>query len=141
MNVSSPVRWNDPNLIVAMPSRAVGTSVPFPCTGRVAQRGDLDTRSRGPTGSVLSARFDADATTGGVTMAIDASAAAELYVYGYPLVYCTDEIVKLTDGRSTLFPQGTAFNAFVSARDLLGSDANFVSPNNDTLYVMAPVDL
>jgi hypothetical protein len=72
---------------------------------------------------------------------IDARAAAELYVYGYPLVYCTDEIVKLTDGRSTIFPQGTPFNSFVAVRQLLGPDAKFVSPNNDTLYVNAALDV
>lgn len=74
-------------------------------------------------------------------MTIDVKGAAELYVYGYPLVYCTDEIVKLTDGRSTMFPRPTPFNSFVSARELLGPSAKFVSPNNDTLYVMAPLDM
>ena len=74
-------------------------------------------------------------------MTIDVAAATELYVYGYPLVYCTDEILKLTDGRSTMFPQSTPFNTFVHARELLGPDAKFVSPNNDTLYVMVPLDV
>jgi hypothetical protein len=62
-------------------------------------------------------------------------------VYGYPLVYCTDEILKLTDGRSTMFPDANAFNVFNKARSLLGPDAKFVSPNNDTLYIVAPLDL
>jgi hypothetical protein len=74
-------------------------------------------------------------------VSIDISGAAELYVYGYPFVYCTDEILKLTDGRSTMFEQATPFNHFVSVRRLLGPDAKFVSPNNDTLYVMAPLDV
>lgn len=74
-------------------------------------------------------------------MTIDAQAAAELYVYGYPLVYCTDEILKLTDGRTTLFPKAAPFNTFNRARDLLGPEAEFVSPNNDTLYVVAALDM
>jgi len=74
-------------------------------------------------------------------MTIDVRAATELYVYGYPLVYCTDEIVKLTDGRSTLFPEAAPFNTFNKARELLGPDAEFVTPNNDTLYVVAALDL
>ena len=72
---------------------------------------------------------------------LDVAAAAELYVYGYPLVYCTDEILKLTDGRSSLFAQGSSFNLFNKARELLGPEAKFVSPNNDTLYIVAALDL
>jgi hypothetical protein len=75
------------------------------------------------------------------SVSIDVAAAAELYVYGYPLVYCTDEILKLTDGRSTVFPDPAGFNTFNKARELLGPDAEFVSPNNDTLYVVAALDL
>lgn len=74
-------------------------------------------------------------------MAIDTQAAAELYIYGYPLIYCTDEILKLTDGRTTLFPRAAPFNTFNCARDLLGPEAEFVSPNNDTLYVVAALDM
>lgn len=74
-------------------------------------------------------------------MTIATAAAEELYVYGYPLVYCTDEIRKLTDGTSTIFPAGVAFNSFGRARELLGPDARFVSPNNDTLYVISPIDV
>lgn len=74
-------------------------------------------------------------------MTIDARAATELHIYGYPLVYCSDEILKLTDGRSTLFPKAAPFNTFNCARDLLGPDAEFVTPNNDTLYVVAALDM
>ncbi len=74
-------------------------------------------------------------------MTIDVQAATELYLYGYPLVYCTDEIRKLSSPQSTLLPGGVAFNSFGLARQLLGPDAKFVSPNNDTLYVAAPVDM
>jgi hypothetical protein len=72
---------------------------------------------------------------------IDVAAAAELFIYGYPLVYCTDEIVKLAGPASTVMPGGVPFNSFGMARRLLGPEAKFVSPNNDTLYVMAPLDL
>ena len=41
-------------------------------------------------------------------MTIDAKGEAELYVYGYPFVYNTDEIVNLSEGRSTLFPDAPA---------------------------------
>jgi hypothetical protein len=76
-------------------------------------------------------------------MTIDVKDAAELYVYGYPLVYNTDEIVKLSEGRSGAFLDVPAagFNAFNKARSLLGPDAEFVSPNNDTLYNAAAIDL
>lgn len=74
-------------------------------------------------------------------MTINERAATELYVYGYPLVYCVDEIVKLTDGRSRLVPQAEPFNTFNYGRDLLGPDTDFVTPNNDTLYVFGALDM
>jgi hypothetical protein len=72
---------------------------------------------------------------------IDVEQATRLHVYGYPLVYCTDEIVKLSGPESTLIADGVPFNTFGAARSLLGPDAKFVSPNNDTLYLIAPLDL
>jgi len=72
---------------------------------------------------------------------VDVQDVVELYLYGYPLVYCTDEIEKLAGPDSTLFPGGVPFNSFGYARQLLGPDAKFVSPNNDTLYVVAPLDM
>lgn len=74
-------------------------------------------------------------------MTIDASEATELYIYGYPLVYCTDEILKLTAPESAFVPGGVRFNSFGCARALLGPDTEFVSPNNDTLYMNAPLDV
>ena len=76
-------------------------------------------------------------------MTIDAKGAAELYVYGYPFAYNMDEIVNLSEGRSALFPgvPAVGFNAFNIARSLSGPDAKLVSPNNDTLYNMAAIDL
>lgn len=74
-------------------------------------------------------------------MTVDVQDVAELFLYGYPFVYCTDEIAKLAGPKSTLIPGGVPFNSFGYARQLLGPDAKFVSPNNDTLYVVAPLDL
>lgn len=74
-------------------------------------------------------------------MTITADETMRLYVWGYPLVYCTDEIAKLTDGRGTLLADRVGFNEFGYARALLGPDAEFVSPNNDTLYLVAPLDV
>jgi hypothetical protein len=74
-------------------------------------------------------------------MTIDVAEAADLYVYGYPLVYCTDEILKLTDGRGTVLPTAVPFNNFGAARELLGPKTKFVSPNNDTLYLLGPLDV
>jgi len=56
-------------------------------------------------------------------------------------VYCTSEIAKLPDGESAILPAGVAFNSFGAVRKLLGPEAEFVSPNNDTLYLMAPLDV
>ena len=70
---------------------------------------------------------------------LDADAAA--FVYGYTLKpSCVRVIGKLPAGTGTIVPGVTAFNSFGSARALLGPEAEFVSPNNDTLYVIAPCD-
>jgi hypothetical protein len=68
------------------------------------------------------------------------AAAVKTYLYGYPLVYNLVETQKLLDGTSPLL-QGAQANRFAAARDLLGPDAAFVSPNNDTCYLMAGCDL
>ena len=61
--------------------------------------------------------------------------AAQAYLYGYPLVYCLDEIAKIPAGPPLL--DGPApFNSFGAARHLLDPDAEFVTPNNDTLYLI-----
>ena len=57
-----------------------------------------------------------------------------MYVSGYPLVYCLDEIGKVVDGSGAVTSGG--FNTFGAARQLLGPDAKFVTPNNDTLYLI-----
>ena len=71
-----------------------------------------------------------------------ADAATEAYIYGYPLVYNLDEISKFPTGQSTVFA-GTVvpWNDFARARTLLDPSAEFVTPDNDTLYVIGPLDL
>ena len=66
--------------------------------------------------------------------------AAETFIYGYPLVYSLTETVGFAAGHSSL-PVSAPWNTFGYARDLLGPETTFVSPNNDTLYVIAAVDL
>ncbi|MFN2184647.1 MAG: DUF1254 domain-containing protein, partial [Anaerolineae bacterium] len=67
------------------------------------------------------------------------SLAAEAYLYGYPLVYCVQEIVNTASKPSIAW--SAPVNTFGYARELLGPETEFVSPNNDTLYTMAMVDL
>jgi hypothetical protein len=67
-------------------------------------------------------------------------AAAETYVYGYPLVYSLREMAGFAEGHSSL-PVSAPWNQFAYARELLGPETAFVSPNNDTLYVLAALDL
>ncbi len=63
-----------------------------------------------------------------------------MYIYGYPLVYALRETAGFTGGHSSL-PVSAPFNQFGYARELLGPETTFVSPNNDTLYVLAALDL
>jgi hypothetical protein len=67
--------------------------------------------------------------------------AAEAFVYGYPLVYNLREIAKFPTGPNLVSPQPLPYNTFGYARHLLGPDAHFVSPNNDTLYLVAMCDV
>ena len=60
-------------------------------------------------------------------------AAAELFIYGYPLVYNLEEIAGLGAGSGHL-PLRAAYNTFGHARDLCGPETRFVSPNNDTVH-------
>ena len=66
--------------------------------------------------------------------------AAEAYIYGYPFVYCNDELAKFPAGNGVV-PGVHPFNQWARARELLGPEAKFVSPNNDTLYAIAVLDL
>jgi hypothetical protein len=67
-------------------------------------------------------------------------AAAQMFVYGYPLVYSLSEMAGFAEGHSSL-PVSAPWNEFAYARELLGPETTFVSPNNDTLYVLAALDL
>jgi hypothetical protein len=67
-------------------------------------------------------------------------AAAKAYIYGYPLVYNLEKITKFTAGGKSL-PVSAPFNQFGYARELLGPKTRFVTPNNDTLYIMAMCDV
>jgi hypothetical protein len=66
--------------------------------------------------------------------------AAQVYVYGYPLVYNLHEIDGFANNIASL-PFCAPYNEFGYARELLGPETEFVSPNNDTLYVLAACDV
>lgn len=67
--------------------------------------------------------------------------AAQAFLYGYPLVYCLEEIQKFPAGQATLVRGKMPFNSFAHARELVGPETKFVSPNSDTNYSVAPLDL
>lgn len=67
--------------------------------------------------------------------------AAEAYLYGYPLVYNLSEIAKFPAGPNMATPEALPYNTFGAARQLLDARAHFVSPNNDTLYLVAMCDV
>jgi hypothetical protein len=63
--------------------------------------------------------------------------AAQVFIYGYPLVYSLNEIGKFPRGTATLYPgKVLPYNTFGYMRELIGPEAHFVSPNNDTLYLV-----
>jgi len=66
--------------------------------------------------------------------------AAQVYIYGYPLVYNLHEIDGFAKNIASL-PFSAPYNQFGYARELLGPETEFVSPNNDTLYVLAACDV
>jgi hypothetical protein len=66
--------------------------------------------------------------------------AAEVYIYGYPLVYDLHEVGSFVEGGGSL-PIQAPYNTFAYARGLLGPETKFVSPNNDTLYLVAMLDV
>jgi hypothetical protein len=67
------------------------------------------------------------------------SEAAATFIYGYPLLYNLEEIGKFASGKGPIKIDG--WNTFGFARQLIGPEAKFVSPNNDTLYVLACCDV
>ena len=66
--------------------------------------------------------------------------AAKVYIYGYPLVYDLHEVGSFVEGGGSL-PIQAPYNSFAYARRLLGPETKFVSPNNDTLYLVAMLDV
>jgi hypothetical protein len=68
------------------------------------------------------------------------AAAANAYVYGYPLVYNLREIAKLGTPDNVLHV-AAPLNTFASARQLCDPTTAFVTPNNDTLYTIAACDV
>ena len=67
--------------------------------------------------------------------------AAEVFLYGYPLVYNMREMVKFPAGPNLLGPEPVPYNTFGFACRLLDPTTDFVSPNNDTLYIIAVCDV
>lgn len=66
--------------------------------------------------------------------------AKEAYVYGFPLVYNIDEIVRhVEDGVGA--NKAAPYNSFSHAATLAGPEDKFVTINNDTVYSMAQLDL
>ena len=74
-------------------------------------------------------------------MAEQVKLAAEAFIYGYPLVYSMHEIAKFPAGPNLIGPEPLPYNKFGYARNLLTPQAHFVSPNNDTLYLIAQCDV
>jgi hypothetical protein len=69
-----------------------------------------------------------------------AELAAEAFVYGFPLVFDLQQVVRFTrEGIGSV--AATPFNRFGHASKLSGPADTFVSINNDTVYSMAQVDL
>ncbi|GAA5210203.1 DUF1254 domain-containing protein [Microbacterium kyungheense] len=66
--------------------------------------------------------------------------AARAYLYGFPLVFDLEQVVRYTTTGVGANPQA-AFNAFSHARSLASAADTFVSINNDTVYSMASLDL
>jgi hypothetical protein len=67
--------------------------------------------------------------------------AAQAYIYGYPLVYNMGEIGNFEKGGNLIGPDPLPLNTFGYARQLLDPSIHFVSPNNDTLYLVAMCDV
>ncbi len=67
--------------------------------------------------------------------------AAEAYVYGYPMVYTIEEQIKHAGGGHTSTGPARPVNVMGYTDILLGPEAEFVSPNNDTLYMSLDADV
>lgn len=67
--------------------------------------------------------------------------AAEAYVYGYPMVYTIEEQIKHAGGEHPSTGPARPVNVMGYTDILLGPEAEFVSPNNDTFYMSLDADL
>lgn len=67
-------------------------------------------------------------------------AAKKAYVYGFPLVFNIDEIVRHVE-QGVGANKAAPFNQFSHAETLAGPEDTFVTINNDTVYSMAQLDL
>ncbi|GAA5195417.1 DUF1254 domain-containing protein [Microbacterium jejuense] len=66
--------------------------------------------------------------------------ATQAYLYGFPLVFDLEQVVRYTTTGVGANPRAP-FNAFSHARMLASAADTFVSINNDTVYSMASLDL
>ncbi|PYI38048.1 hypothetical protein CVS30_12575 [Arthrobacter psychrolactophilus] len=71
---------------------------------------------------------------------LDSSAVQPAYIFGIPLVFNLDQVLRYVQDGVGANPQAP-FNTFSHARNLAGPADTFVSINNDTLYSMAQLDL
>jgi hypothetical protein len=67
--------------------------------------------------------------------------AAEGYVYGYPMVYTIEEQIKHAGGEHPSTGPARPVNVMGYTDILLGPEAEFVSPNNDTFYMSLDADV
>jgi hypothetical protein len=70
----------------------------------------------------------------------DDELAVEAYLYGFPLVFNLDQVLRYVTTGVGSNPKAP-FNQFSHARTLAGPQDTFVTINNDTLYSMAQLDL
>lgn len=71
---------------------------------------------------------------------LDQQQLAKVFLYGYPLVYNLHEMEAFVAG-SPRFQMHAPYNQFGYARELAGPVTKFVSPNNDTVYLVAVCDV
>jgi hypothetical protein len=64
--------------------------------------------------------------------------ATEAYLYGYPMVYNVNEMIRSVSGPDLIW--SAPVNMFGHARKLVGPETEFVSANNDTLYSSVMAD-
>ena len=67
--------------------------------------------------------------------------AAEAYVYGYPMVYTIEEQIKHAGGGHPSTGPARPVNVMGYTDILVGPEAEFVSPNNDTFYMSLDADV